>query len=73
MLHESDNTLLDKIVYGFFAIPIFAVMFPLLFLFEWLLVILDDDDPILWECFTKLFSPKFWYNISKDTIHDNFK
>ena len=73
MLHESDNTLLDNIVYGFFAIPIFAVMFPLLFLFEWLLVILDDDDPILWECFTKLFSPKFWYNISKDTIHDNFK
>lgn len=73
MLHESDNTLLDKIVYGFCAIPIFTVMFPLLFLFEWLFLILDDEDPITWECFAKLFSPKFWYNISKDTIHDNFK
>ena len=73
MLHENDNNLLDKIGYAFFAIIIFVVMFPLLFPLHWLLLILDDDDPIVCECFAKLFSPKFWYNLTKDTIHDNFK
>lgn len=75
MLHKNiNNDIGDIICYGFIAIIIFAVLFPLLFPINWLLVILgDDDDPIVCECFTKLFSPKFWYNFAKDATHDNFK
>ena len=74
MLHKNDNNLLDKIGYTFCAIIMFAGLFPLLFPFTWLFVILgDDEDPIVCECFTKLFSPKFWYNLTKETIHDNWK
>lgn len=74
MIHENDNDLLDKIGYTFCAIIVFVVLFPLLFPLHWLFVILnDDEDPIVSECFTKLFSPKFWYNLTKDTIHDNWK
>lgn len=73
MLKKDDNNIGDIICYGFIAIIMFAVLFPILFPLEWLFVILgDDDDPILCECFTKLFSPKFWYNLTKDTIHDNW-
>ena len=73
MLHKNVNTLLDIIIYGFYAIIMFTILFPLLFPLTWLFVIFDDDDPILCECFTKLFSPKFWYNLAKDTTHNNFK
>lgn len=74
MLKKDDNDIGDIICYGSIAIIVFTVLFPILFPLYWLFVILgDDDDPILCECFTKLFSPKYWYNFTKDAMHDNFK
>lgn len=73
MLKKDDNDIVDKISYAFCAIIVFVVLFPLLFPLNWLFVILsDDEDPIVCECFTKLFSPKFWYNFTKDMIHYNW-
>lgn len=73
MLKKDDNDIVDKIGYTFCTIIVFIVLFPLLFPLHWLFVILgDDEDPIVCECFTKLFSPNFWYNLTKETIHDNW-
>lgn len=72
MVKKDDNDIIDKIGYAFCAIIVFAVMFPIVFPLHWLFLILDDEDPITWECFAKLFSPKFWYNTTKDTTHDNW-
>jgi hypothetical protein len=70
MLKKDDNDIADIICYGFLAIIIFTCTFPWVFILAWLLADWENKD---W-CydFANLFRPKFWYNLTKETIHNNW-
>ena len=60
----------DKICYGFLAIFVFVYTFP--WIFPLALLLGDQEDKNWCYHFAKLFSPKYWYNLTKETIHDNW-